>query len=210
MLRIGILPVLGLIAVFGFACGDSGGDLPSTVTTAASVQQVVTTTPTASAAATATPGPTLLPSLAPLPTLPPIPEDWLTNVDAVLGFSLRYPPDLVLTDTGPSPLGGLRERDLVFRSAQDQSRVFSISIVESNPAGLTIDEWAVEFAACNPKSIEEGSLAGIRAIFCSREVVEGHPEPSVLAEHDGRIFLISTGSALTDSEFTAVLQSFQF
>lgn len=195
------IAVLGGTAAGTYVIASPGGEEEA-------LQQVETATSSESA----TPTPTLppVPTVLPLPTLPSVPADWLTYADPVLGFSLRYPPDLVLTDTGPSPQGGLQERDLVVRSAQDRSRVFSISIIESNPRGLTIDEWAVEFAACNPKSTQEGLLAGIRAIFCSREVVEGRSQPSVLAEHGGRIFLISAGSTLTDSEFSAVLQSFQF
>jgi hypothetical protein len=139
-----------------------------------------------------------------------IPADWKTYVDPVLGFSLRYPPDLVLTDlTGPTPAGSLQERVLLARAAQDQARVLSVSIIESNPKGLAIDEWAVEYAGCNPKSIQPGLLGRVPAILCTREAFEEWAEPAVAAEVGGRIFLITNGSGLTGDEFSAVVRSFQ-
>jgi len=160
---------------------------------------------------TPTEAPTLTPTAEPTATPKPspvVPADWLTYVDPVLSFSLRYPPDLVATDvTGPASAGGVNVRAIEFRSAEDPSRAFGISVSE-NTKGLTLEQWAIEYAACQPKSIQQGTFGGSQAILCTREVIEGRPHPAALGENADRIFLISGN--LTDSEFSQLRTSFGF
>ncbi len=170
----------------------------------------VTATP-ASATPTPEASPATSPTVSPAASSTPdgIPTDWQTYNDPVFGFSLRHPPDLVFNDlTLPSPVEGIAERAVQFRSATDQRRSLLIS-VSSNPKGLALESWALVFAACNPKSIEPATLDAVEAISCNREVL-GPPEPSVLAERTGKIFLLTAGEALTQSEFESVIQSFLF
>jgi hypothetical protein len=102
------------------------------------------------------------------------------------------------------------ERDFQFRSEQDQARGFILSIFETR-LGRSIEEWAVEFAACWSEEIRPGLLGDAPAILCSRHVMEEYPaEPAALAEYGERLIMISAGSALTDSEFMSITESFRF
>jgi len=140
----------------------------------------------------------------------PIPDTWLTYLDPVLGFSLRYPPDLVLKDlTGPSPQGGLRERDLQFRAPRTQPRGFTVSVIESFPEGISLEDWAWEYAGCPRESIHLSTLDNVLAVRCTREVYEDYREPAMVSEYGGRMFLIS-GTGLSEAEFDLVFSSFKF
>jgi hypothetical protein len=81
--------------------------------------------------------------------------------------------------------------------------------VTVNEKGLTLDEWAVEYAACRPKGIHEAVLGGTPGIACTREVIQGVLEPALLAQRSGKIFMIS-GIGLTDSEFEQIAEAFRF
>jgi hypothetical protein len=212
-----LVPLVALVLV-----GGSAGAYLA-VTSEGSVEEATvaqaTPTPTSAAEPTPTTAPTQAPggaggggldlaTVVPPPT--PASADFTTYVDPVLGFSLQYPPDLAFTDlTGPISTGGLIQRAIEFRSPEDPSRAFGIS-VSANPKGLTLEQWAIEYAACRPKSIQQGMLGGIAAITCTREVIEGRPAPAVVADHSGRIFLISGTSGLTGSEFIQISGSFGF
>jgi len=193
-----IIAPLVALALAGGGAGayfwvTSGG----AVEEAAVAQPTHTPTPTATGAAAATSTPT--------PTAEP--GSWATYRDPVLGFSLDYPPDLIVKDiTGPSP-DGLNERAIEFRSSEDTSRAFVIS-VSANTRDITLEQWAIEYAACRTKSIQESVLGGIPALACTREVVEGRPGPAVLADHGGKIFLMS--GHLPDSEFSQLRETFSF
>jgi hypothetical protein len=191
-----LLPLVALLAIGGSAAGASVYLLTRDET-------VVEVQPSPVVEASPTEAATLAPAESPTPT----PAAWLTYVDPVRGFSLDYPSDLVAKDvTGPSP-DGLNERAIEFRSAEDNSRAFVISVSE-NVKGLTLEQWAVEYGACQPKSIQQSTLGGIPALACTREVVEGRPGPAVLADHGGKIFLLS--GHLTESEFDQLRESFAF
>jgi hypothetical protein len=121
-----------------------------------------------------------------------------------MGFSLSYPPDLEVMDlSGASPQPGVSERVLDFRAPGDPSRGFSISI-SSNPEGFSPSDWALEFTACVPDSLEAGSVGNDPAVFCTAAATV-IPNPAVLIEHQGRIYYI--GSLLSDEEFGSVLNS---
>jgi hypothetical protein len=127
--------------------------------------------------------------------------------DPYLGFSFSYPGDLVLTDlTGPTPGAG-RERVLYFKSADNRRRGLVVAWYDDDPASLK--EWAIIQAACVPDSITPTVLGGVSALSCQRAVF-GPTEPAVLAEHDGRIFLITSGLDLRDFEFADIIANFEF
>src|SRR3990172_7439310 len=123
---------------------------------------------------TPTPEPAPTATATPTPASTVEPDSWTTYRDPVLGFSLDYPPDLVVKDiTGPSP-DGLNERAIEFPSSEGTSRAFVIS-VSAKTRGITIQQWAIEYAACRPKSIQQSTFSGLPAIACTREVIEGVP-----------------------------------
>ena len=138
---------------------------------------------------------------------PPTPPSaaFTTYVDPVLGFSLDYPPDLAFTDlTGPS--GGPGRRAIEFRSPEDPSRGFAIS-VSANPKGLTPELWALEFTACLPKTIRQATVAEKAAVFCTAEPLDGKFEAGAVFAHGGSIFFIS--STIVPSEFELMVGSFR-
>jgi hypothetical protein len=196
----------GLWAVAGVALLGTASAVAVYVASPGGEEEAVQATVSATAG-TETPTPAGSPTVSPAASSTPdeVPADWQTYNDLVLAFSLRYPPDLVFKDVTP---GGATERAVDFRSPTDSSRALGIS-VSKKPEGLTLKEWAVEFAACRPTSIESATLAGAEAMGCTREVIEGQPEPSILAERGGKVFLMSA-IGLTDAEFTQVLSSFLF
>ena len=143
---------------------------------------------------TASPAPT------PVPSADSIPADWQTYTDPDLGFSIRYPPDLVFKDlTSPSGTG----RVLDFRASKDAARAVSIEIY-SNPEGIAPRDWALAETACVPESIEATTVAGIAAISCTEQAGE-RPHPSVVLVHEGMTYEI--GSLLPQAEFDKVLES---
>jgi hypothetical protein len=205
-----------LLAVAGVALlGIAGGVVYIAVPSSEEevLQEVQTATPTPSGVPASTATPTSLSTLTPGPTgtAPPSPtpsSEWLTYVDAQLGFSLRYPPDLVLTDlTGPSPVAGLNERVFQFRSPSQPTRSFSISI-SSNPTGLTPEQWLLGKAACLPKTMAQGSVDGQAAASCTSRPEE-IPEAAMAFEHMAKIvFITSVMPAFGfESEFEAVMAS---
>jgi|SRR3990170_6419142 len=195
--------VLAPLVALALAAGGAGAYF--WLTSAGGTEEAAVAQPTPTEA------PALSPTAEPTPTpepTPGAPADWLTYVDPVLGFSLQYPPDLTFTDlTGPTPTDGLNERAVEFRSSEDPSRAFVIS-VSPRTKDITLEQWAIEYAACQPKSIRQSTLGGIPALACTREVIEGRPGPAVLADHGGKIFLMS--GHLADSEFSQLRASFGF
>lgn len=170
-----ILP-LALVSVFLAACRSEEESLPS------ASQTIAAASPTVTAA----------PSSAPTPSpVPSIPADWQTYTDPVLGFSLRYPPDLVIADlTGPNPTAGLNERVFQFRSPSEPSRSFSLSI-SSNPDGLGPEEWLLNKAACLPGTLEQGNVAGQPATLCTSQPEEIR-EAAVAFGWMGKILFITS------------------
>jgi hypothetical protein len=173
--RLWILPVLGLIAVLAFACGDSGDDQP---------QSVATGTPAASPFQSPTPS-------SPAVTAAPVPSGWVAYTDPQLGFSLSRPSDLEFQDlSGPSPSSGTVERYLQFRSTDDQRRSITVDIV-SKPEGMTLDGWVQGVTACLQDTIKEAVVAGEKAILCTNQP-ESLLESAVIFEHTGLIFFITS------------------
>ena len=133
----------------------------------------------------------------------PVPSDWKDYTDSALGFSLRYPPDLIAKDsTGPGPQDGWVQRVIEFRSAEDNSRAFIIGVY-SNAEALTAGEWLQEYSACLPETVRQGSVAGQTAVFCTS--VPLYPEMAVAFEHQGRMFYIA--AVIDENEFESVLSS---
>jgi hypothetical protein len=95
-----------------------------------------------------------------------------------------------------------------FRSGSDSSRAFVIS-VSDNSQGLSVEDWAIEFGGCRPKTLESGTLGGAQAVLCTREVIEGRAGPAAIAQQGQAIFLISA-RGMSDSEFSQVTSSFRF
>ena len=191
-MRARLLLLLAMIALAGLliSCGDAEEVAPTTTRPGA---------PTAASPKSASPTPAPTTS-----TAAPAPAGWKEYTDPQLGLSAAYPPDLVFKDlTGPSPRPGLNERVFDFRSASDSSRAFSISI-SSNTDNLTPREWALEFTACLPDTIEESTIIGERAVLCTAEATEV-PTAGVVIAHLGKIYYI--GSLLTDTEFRSMLAS---
>jgi hypothetical protein len=194
------LPLIAALAVGGAA--TAGGVYLATrdagveeVTRPPSVLDTPEPSPTVAGAETPTAGVTPTADTA----------DWDTYVDSALGLSVNYPPDLVAKDITP---GGLTQLAIEFRSQESPSRGFTVSVTV-NEKGLTLDEWAVEYAACQPKGVHQAILGGTPGIACTREVIEGVLEPALLAQRSGKIFLISA-TGLTDSEFAQIAEAFRF
>ncbi len=196
MPRLWMLPVLGLIAVLGFACGDSGDDKPQSVSSTAPAASVAAT-PSASASPTA------------IATPAPVPSGWTTYTDPQLGFSVAYPPDLVFKEViGPTPLGG--QLAIEFRSASDPERGFGVTIID-NPAGASLEKWTAEFSGCLTDTIQSATVAGWVSLTCTAEVLEGSPEWAAIVPYEDKMLRIVAGKAkFTDSEFAAMIASFRF
>ena len=156
--------------------------------------------------ATASPAPTDPASPAPLratATTAPVPSGWTSYTDPLLGFSLQYPSDLAVTDKGSSSSTG-DERDLEFRSAGDPPRLVLVVAMVENNRGLTLDQWVLEYAACLPETVEQNTLAGKNALFCTSAPAEV-PEAAVAFEHKGMMFLIR--SLMPPAEFDLLIAS---
>lgn len=176
------------------------------------VSPTATGTPTPTAAVTPTPTavPTDAPTAVPIgtPVLTPSPTvnpaNWSSYADPILSLSLKYPPDLTVTDSGLSDVG-LKQRVLSFRSQSDPNRArFSISMSDSE--GLTLEEW-LQFTACVPKTIEQGTVAGQRALFCTSDPALV-PEAAALFEHAGTMYWL-TSIFMTPSEFDSLINSIE-
>jgi hypothetical protein len=185
-----VLAASALLLTAFLACGESEEAEPNPEpTTKTSIS------PTATSPAPPTPTPS-----SPTNTPAPVPSGWMGYLDGEFGFSLSYPPDLVFEDL-TSPTASDR-RVLDFGSASDEERGFVIDIIE-NTQELTIDEWSE--GICQVGTKMEGTVAGSRALFCTREVLEGHPESTVLTEYRQKLFLLS--ARVTEAEFELVVES---
>ena len=170
------------------SCGDAEEDVAPQRTTTVTAEPRTTSPATATSVAS--------------PAV--IPADWVTHTDSVLGFSLRYPPDLVFRDlTGPSPTLGVNERASEFRSPTEPHRGFTISI-SSNTEGVTPESWLLDHAACLPDTIVAGSVAGQPAAFCTSEPAE-IPESAVAVAHMDKMIFIA--SILPRTELDLVIAS---
>jgi hypothetical protein len=201
-----VLAGAGLGVYFATAGAGSGEEAPAIQATSTPTPTEPTPTPTAEP--TPTPAPTERPTPTEMPTPTPTPtmDDWTTYVDPVLGFSLRYPPDLVFKDLSAGAAGG---RVLLFKSQSEPSRGFAISI-SPNEEGLTAEEWLSDNAACLPKTIKQGTIDGQAAAFCTSQP-EKIPEAAVAFAHMGNvIFVTSIMPAFGyESEFDLVIASLE-
>ncbi len=197
MSRFWVLAVLALMAALVASCGDE--------------EEAVSTDSPPSASATPTsPTPPSVPATSepPTSTLAPTPaatSGWITYTDPSLGFSLRHPSDLEVSDLSPDPgQDGLNYRVLDFRSPIDRSRGLSIA-VSSNVSGLTPEKWALEYTACLPETVEVVTIKGDPAISCTADALGPHPQ--VVIGHEDNIY--SLGWTLASGEGESVLSSLQ-
>jgi hypothetical protein len=177
--------------------------LASCDTTEEDTPQLATERPTASAKQSANPNRTATPitTATPATTAPPIPDGWQSYADLSMGFGFRYPPDLTHTDTRPMQ----RQRVLVFRSSENPTRGFAISI-SSNAEGLDPEDWLFEKAACLPQTMDQGTVDGQPAAFCTSQPEET-PEAAVAVQSTDSMFFIT--STLPASEFELVMTSLE-
>jgi len=196
--------LLGIAGGAGILIASSGGEEEVVQRVATATAAATATSSPASTSATPVASPTSTPESSPSP----IPDDWPTYTDPVLGFSLRYPPDLTAEDlTGPSP-DGIDYRLIKFGSSGDSRRGFTVSF--SQASGRSLEEWAIEYAACGPTTTQSAALAGFAAISCVRETAEGEPgTPAIVAKKGDLMVLISVGG-LTEVEFNHLINSFRF
>ncbi len=134
----------------------------------------------------------------PAGTTASVPSDWKAYTDPVLGFSLRFPPDLTAKDlTTPGNTSGLSERVIDIRSEADPSRGVSIS-VSSIDADLTPEEWALKYTACLPDTIEETVVEGYPAVSCIANALRAHP--SLIIHSLDKVYLIGWRLAPEESD----------
>jgi hypothetical protein len=193
-----LIPLAALSAAIA-ACGEEE-QVPSPSNTLGGSE-------TPAAMGTTAPG---SPSPSPEASPDAVPPDWQTYNDPVLGFSLRYPPDLVFKDVrGPSPAGGVNERAYQFRSPNNASRSFTISM-SSNSEGRTSEEWLLDHAACRPDTIAPGMVDGQPATFCTSEPAE-IPEAAIAFQvADKMLFITSVMPTFElQAEFDLVIASLQ-
>jgi len=185
------LAATALLFLLAVACGGDDEE----------VAPQPTATPLGSGITTPIVTPTPTPTLG---TPAPVPSGWKQYTDPVLGFSLSYPGDLAVTEKAPSDSGGSRERDLEFRIPEEPPRLVLVLAMVENSRGLTLDQWVLEYAACLPETIEEGTVAAKNARLCTSEPAEV-PEAAVAFEHNGTMFLIR--SLMPPSDFERIIAS---
>jgi hypothetical protein len=189
----GLLLAAGVAGVV-FGVMQDGGD-----------EEVVDQLPTVSGTtATRTPGAvTETPEATPIRT-----ANWPTHTEVEFGFTVSYPADLVVEDLTPQDGGeDVNELVLEFRSPSVDARVFAIT-ASANVNDITLDAWAVEYGACRPESIELAVISDRNGITCTREVIEGKPNPAGLVERGGYMFLIS--GSISPDELARVLDGLEF
>jgi hypothetical protein len=209
MPRFWILPVLGLIAALGFACGDSGDDLPS----AKAIATSVTTSPAATAtASTATDS--SKPSVTPI-------GSWITYTDDAAGFSMPIPDGAVRKEqTIDLPAKGgypVVPQKLTGFVDKDGIGLVGVSITP-NPAGLKLENWIQTYPGwtTDPTSVMVDGEQGLRF---SRSVL-GEPADFVFVQHGGSIFELSGnvygsgeggyGPTITKADFDLVISGFRY
>jgi hypothetical protein len=197
--------LLGAVSAVAVIVASPGGEEEVVQQPASITPTPGSPTPTLGASTTPSPGGSATPLPSPDSSPDAVPADWQTYDDPVLGFSLRYPADLVFKDrTQPSPVDGLSERALEFRSSTEPPpRAFTIS-VSSNSKGLTSEQWLLRYAACLPGTIGQGIVAGRGATFCTSEPAEV-PEAAVALEHMGKMFFIT--AVLPPAELEQIIAS---
>jgi hypothetical protein len=214
MSRLWRLPVLGLIAVLAFACGDSGDVQP---------QSVATGTPAASATPTAiaTAPLVIVPTVAITPASIALPADWEIYLDPQLAFSLPHPSGLMMREH----FFDLQEQK---SSSAIQGRVISFDrpdgvfalyvAIAPNSAGLSLEEWIKTYPGW-PAEPQPFVVAGERALWFARNALD-EPDAKVYFAHAEMVYMLSGnvfgsgengyGPAIGEADFQIVLQLFRF
>jgi hypothetical protein len=102
-----------------------------------------------------------------------------------------------------SESGDAAQRGVTFKSPDEPSRSLVIAIV-ANSRGLTLEQWVSEYAACLPDTVQEGSIAGTAAIYCTSRPEE-LPEDAVAFQQRETMVLLR--SILPQAEFQLVIDS---
>jgi hypothetical protein len=189
-------PALAVTAAIVFlACGET-----QEVAQTESPRATTPATPTASSAPTTAPAP-------PTPTADDVPADWQTYTDPELGFSLEYPPGLVVEDLS-DPTSDLSQRVLDFRSEEGQG--FAI-VVANNPDGLSVKDWAAEYSTCvfeKTPEVQNIDVDGNEALKCTGEPFDGKFEAVIVISRSDKIVYIT--STVSDRDFDTIMSSFEF
>jgi hypothetical protein len=198
--------IAGLMVAVGVAGGvyvatQEGGE-------AEVVQDLPTVSGKTTPSQTAAPSASVPGSATPTPIT--IPTNWATYTDPALGFSLRYPRDLLFKEEGdPAPTDGTTERTLQFRSAEDRRRSVTIAIW-SKPKGMSLEEWVRGATQCIPETIVKGTIAGTTAYLCSdapaKQVIT-----SAIFEDNGIILYVTSVMPVYgfESDFDSVIASIE-
>lgn len=169
------MAVLLWLAALVACAGDEEETLPPADSTPGSpvgAQSVLTTTST--------------------PTAVPVPDDWLTYVDAEFGFSFPYPPRLASVQVASQPglPGGESARFVELRDAAGER---GLAVLVTPVGGLTVDQWVDEYTACGGDAgaeEEELVIAGEKALRCQVDQLN-EPNPHYYLKWSTHIFTIS-------------------
>lgn len=215
MRRLWILPVLGLITVLGFACSDSGDDLPAAVGTTTSTASATPSTKTAA------PSPT-----EPVSSVTPTSTATLTYTDPAYGYSFQYPASWYLSpakDNGGSVI--LYSYDLASIPSGEVGMPVPKSELKATfwiaEAGSeSVQQWitdgdnsaAAQGLPVTIVSQSNTSLAGKQGIARATQADQTTDQSYYVPIGGGRIFVINATPADSDvwPQFSTVLATLQF
>jgi hypothetical protein len=208
------IALLGTAGVSGLLVASSGGEeeVAQQVETATPVE-TIGSTPTSTATATS---PAPIPDASPQP----IPADWLTYTNPILGLSFPYPPQLTMVEERSERglEGQENQRVIVFRTAQAETGL-ALQVI---PVGdVALKEWVDFYTACGgDASAQEVAIeiAGQEALRCPIDQLnQGNPGHylkwgSYIVEITGNLAGSREGgylpSVLTKDEMQMILDGF--
>ncbi len=204
-----------------FASGACGSEEEVAPVTTATPMATPAQTPVSTSTPTRTPAPTPVPTLSPTPTPVPIPADWVTYTDPELGFSFPHPPGLTISldqyelpeKKGIPPVSG---RLLWFRNPDGVPAI--VIAVAANPANLTIEEWVNTYIGWSGAP-EDLVIGGERALLDPKDQVN-NPVPQIYFRRGAFFLTLQLNihgipearypAALSESDFSAIVQGFRF
>jgi hypothetical protein len=195
MPRLWVLPALGLIAVLGFTCGDSGDDQP---------QSVATGTPTASPTPTSANKPSPAPSVGSGSATQTPPPNTSSLDDPDFGYSVHY-PDVWQTRqvTGTKDIPDF-ESAVEFMDKQGTVR--ASVYVFANPDHQTLREWIAAHDSITAEATLEDEIIGGNPALVARVNFEGRPSPLAYFELGAHVIGLK---GLGNDDFNAVASGFR-